>query len=122
MQALWARMQVELLDPQRWSIRVEQLANAAFEYLEVFHNSTRRNSALGMRTPVEYGAMTVDPVRLREIPLIRLHRSRGRPMTARNPGGTQPRFLRPGRCAVYRSQHLSHDKDVGPWLRRRLNG
>jgi hypothetical protein len=30
-------MQVELLDSRRWKTRVE-LANAIFEYIEVFHN------------------------------------------------------------------------------------
>src|SRR5581483_981444 len=31
-----------------------QLANALFEYLEIFHNRTRRHSALGMLTPIEF--------------------------------------------------------------------
>jgi putative transposase len=35
--------------------RVE-LANAIFEYLEMFHNRQRRHSALGMLTPVEFEA------------------------------------------------------------------
>jgi putative transposase len=52
-EAFWARMQVELLNRCRWRTRVE-LANAMFEYLEVFHNRQRRHSALGMRTPIEY--------------------------------------------------------------------
>jgi putative transposase len=46
-------MQTELLDRQRWTTRVE-LANAIFEYLEVFHNRQRRHSALGWLTPMEY--------------------------------------------------------------------
>ena len=46
-------MQTELLDRQRWTTRLE-LANAIFEYLEIFHNRQRRHSALGWRTPVEY--------------------------------------------------------------------
>ena len=33
--------------------RVE-LANAIFEYLQIFHNRRRRHSALGMVSPVEY--------------------------------------------------------------------
>jgi hypothetical protein len=37
MEAFWSRLQVELLDRRRWHIRVE-LANAIFEYLEIFHN------------------------------------------------------------------------------------
>lgn len=31
-----------------------ELANAIFEYLEIFHNRQRRHSALGMLTPVEF--------------------------------------------------------------------
>jgi putative transposase len=33
--------------------RVE-LANAIFEYIEIFHNRERRHSALGYRTPIEH--------------------------------------------------------------------
>jgi putative transposase len=52
-EAFWSRMQVELLDRQRWRTRVE-LANAIFEYLEIFHNRQRRHSALGMITPIQF--------------------------------------------------------------------
>lgn len=52
-ESFWSRMQVELLDRQCWRTRVE-LANAIFEYLEVFHNRRRRHSALGMLTPLEF--------------------------------------------------------------------
>jgi len=55
MESFWSRMQVELLDRKRWRTRVE-LANAIFEYLEVFHNRQRRHSALGMLSPVEFEA------------------------------------------------------------------
>jgi putative transposase len=54
-ESFWSRMQVELLDRQPWRTRVE-LANAIFEYLEVFHNRRRRHSALGMLAPVEFEA------------------------------------------------------------------
>lgn len=53
MESFWARMQVELLNRQRWRTRIE-LANAIFEYLEIFHNRRRRHSALGMLTPIDY--------------------------------------------------------------------
>src|SRR3990172_13062588 len=33
----WTRMHVELLNSQKWHTRIE-LANAIFEYLEIFHN------------------------------------------------------------------------------------
>ena len=46
-------MQVELLGRRAWRTRVE-LANAIFEYLEIFYNRGRRHSALGMLTPVEF--------------------------------------------------------------------
>ena len=52
-ESFWSRMQVELLDRKRWRTRVE-LANAIFEYLEIFHNRQRRHSALGMLTPIEF--------------------------------------------------------------------
>jgi putative transposase len=54
-EAFWSRMQVELLNRTRWRTRVE-LANAIFEYLEIFHNRQRRHSALAMFTPVEFEA------------------------------------------------------------------
>ena len=62
-ESFWARMQVELLDRQRWLTRVE-LANAIFEYLEIFHNRKRRHSALGMRTPVEFEMMSPYPTQV----------------------------------------------------------
>jgi putative transposase len=52
-EAFWSRMQIELLDRQRWRTRLE-LANAIFEYLEIFHNRQRRHSSLGMLTPIEF--------------------------------------------------------------------
>jgi putative transposase len=51
--AFWSRLQVELLDRRRWKTRIE-LANATVAYLESFHNRTRRRSALGMRSPLEF--------------------------------------------------------------------
>ncbi len=53
LEAFRARIQVELLDRRRWLTRIE-LANAIFEYLEVFHNRQRRHTALDMLTPIEY--------------------------------------------------------------------
>ena len=52
-ESFWGRMQTDLLNRKRWKTRIE-LANAIFDYLEVFHNRQRRNSALGMRTPIEF--------------------------------------------------------------------
>ncbi len=52
-ESFWSRMPVELLDRKRWRTRVE-LANAIFEYLEIWHNRRRRHSALGWLTPIEF--------------------------------------------------------------------
>lgn len=52
-ESFWSRMQVELLDRRKWKTRVE-LANAMFDYLEIWHNRRRRHSQLGMLTPVEF--------------------------------------------------------------------
>jgi transposase InsO family protein len=38
-------MQVELLNRKSWRTRLE-LANAMFEYIEVYYNRSRRHSAL----------------------------------------------------------------------------
>jgi putative transposase len=52
------RVQTELLNRRRWRTRIE-LANALFEYFEIFHNRRRRHSALGMLTPIEYEKLYV---------------------------------------------------------------
>jgi putative transposase len=52
-ESFWSRMQVELLDRKRWNTRID-LANAMFEYLEVWHNRRRRHSALGWLSPIEF--------------------------------------------------------------------
>lgn len=52
-ESFWGRMQTELLNRKQWKTRVE-LANAMFDYLEIFHNRQRRHSSIGMLTPTEY--------------------------------------------------------------------
>jgi putative transposase len=52
-EAFWARMQVELLNRRRWKTRVE-LATAIHDYIEIWHNTRRRHSALNMLTPTEF--------------------------------------------------------------------
>ena len=52
MESFWGRMQVELLNRRRWKTRIE-LASAIHDYIELWHNTRRRHSSLGMRTPVE---------------------------------------------------------------------
>jgi putative transposase len=52
MESFWGRMQVELFNRRRWKTRIE-LASAIHDYIEVWHNTRRRHSALGMHTPTE---------------------------------------------------------------------
>jgi putative transposase len=56
-------MQTDLLNRKRWKTLIE-LANAIFEYLDIFHNRQRRNSALGMHTPIRFELLhqTAQPV------------------------------------------------------------
>ena len=65
MEAFWARLQVELLNRRRWRTRIE-LATAIRDYIERFHNTRRRHSALGMRTPAEVEAEWLSLVNERE--------------------------------------------------------
>jgi len=46
-------MQVELFNRRRWKTRIE-LASAIHDYIELWHDTRRRHSALGMLTPSEY--------------------------------------------------------------------
>jgi putative transposase len=55
MESFWGRMQVELFNRRPWKTRIE-LASGIHDYLQ-FHNTRRRHSALGMRTPSEIEAM-----------------------------------------------------------------
>ena len=53
MESFWSSMQIELLNRKKWKTRVE-LANAIFEYIEVFYNRRRRHSSLEYATPHDY--------------------------------------------------------------------
>ena len=46
-------MQIELLNPKKWRTQVD-LANAMFEYIEIFYNRQRRHSKLGYVSPIEH--------------------------------------------------------------------
>jgi putative transposase len=52
-ESFFATLQTELLDRHRWVSR-RQLAQAIFEWIEVFYNQQRRHSTLGMHAPVTY--------------------------------------------------------------------
>jgi len=53
MESFWSSMQIELLNRKKWITRIE-LANAMFDYIEIFHNRQRRHSQLNYRTPIEF--------------------------------------------------------------------
>ena len=61
MESFWSSMQIELLNRKKWKTRVE-LANAIFEYIEIFHNRQRRHSALGYRTPIECETLEINDI------------------------------------------------------------
>ncbi len=49
-ESFWGTMQVELLNRRKWKTRL-QLANAIFDYIEIYYNRQRRHSALDWNTP-----------------------------------------------------------------------
>jgi transposase InsO family protein len=53
MESFWSSMQIELLNRKKWQTRIE-LANAIFEYIEVFYNWQRRHSSIDYAKPHEY--------------------------------------------------------------------
>jgi len=62
MESFWSSMQIELLNRQKWRTRID-LANAIFEYIEVFYNRQRRHSSIDYAKPNEYDlARTPQPV------------------------------------------------------------
>jgi len=73
-ESFWGRVQTELLNRRRWRTRIE-LANALFEYLEIFHNRRRRHSSLGMLTPRRVREAHHDRDRVN--PASRLRQTRG---------------------------------------------
>lgn len=52
-ESFWSTMQRELLDRTNWTLKT-QLASAMFEWIEAFYNPTRRHTALGNLSPVEF--------------------------------------------------------------------
>ncbi|WP_135000224.1 IS3 family transposase [Rhodococcus erythropolis] len=58
--SFWGRAQTELLSGTRSNKRIE-LANAMFEYLEIFHNRQRRHSVLRLLTQIEFGNVRFTP-------------------------------------------------------------
>ncbi|GAA4285197.1 hypothetical protein GCM10022261_27280 [Brevibacterium daeguense] len=52
-ESFWGTMQVELLNRKKWKTRL-QLANAMFDYIEIYYNRSRRHSALNWDSPTNY--------------------------------------------------------------------
>jgi putative transposase len=52
-ESFFATLQTELLDRHHWASK-RQLAQAMFEWIEVFYNQQRRHSTLDMHAPVTY--------------------------------------------------------------------
>ncbi len=52
-ESFWGRMQTELFNRKTWTTVVE-LSMAMADYIENFHNTSRRHSSLAMLTPIEY--------------------------------------------------------------------
>lgn len=89
-ESFWGRMQVELLNRQRWKTRIE-LAAAISDYIELFHDTRCRHSSLAMLTPTEYENIQHQQHHRRLIPEPRLHESRGRSKCPRNRGNSTHR-------------------------------
>jgi putative transposase len=59
-ESFFATLQTELLDRHDWANR-RQLAQAIFEWIEVFYNDQRRHSTVGMLTPAEFDQARPEP-------------------------------------------------------------
>jgi len=53
-ESFFGSMQTELLDRRRTRDSRTRLANAMFEWIEVFSDRQQRHSTLGYKTPVDY--------------------------------------------------------------------
>ena len=59
-ESFFASRQTELLDRHHWTSRA-QLAQAIFEWIEVFYTQHRRHSTLGMLSPLSYANANLAP-------------------------------------------------------------
>ena len=53
MESFWGTLQLEVLDRRNWN-SLDELANAIFEWIECWYNTTRRHSSIGMLSPVDF--------------------------------------------------------------------
>ncbi len=84
-ESFWARMQVELLNRRTWKTRVE-LATAIHDYIEIWHNTRRRHSALRHAHTHRIREPTPTTTARRLIPDRRLQETRVRSKSPSNPG------------------------------------
>ena len=61
-ETFFATLKKELVNRRTWPSRLE-LQSAVFEYIEAFYNRERRHSTLGMRSPVAYEQLQLQPLR-----------------------------------------------------------
>jgi Integrase core domain len=100
-------MDAELLNRRRWKTRIE-LANALFEYLEIFHNGRRRHSALGMLTPIKYEMLHQNR------PVSNNPTTRTRQPRRDRSSGERPRpVAKSGRFCCPRSTRMTYRPSVG---------
>jgi putative transposase len=59
-ESFFGTLQLELLDRRTWETRAE-LAQAIFEYIEVFYNPRRRHSSIGYHRPSTTKPATAPP-------------------------------------------------------------
>jgi transposase InsO family protein len=53
MESFWSALKRELVHRRHFATRAEARA-AIFDWIEVFYNRTRRHSALGFKSPVDF--------------------------------------------------------------------
>ena len=53
MESFWSSMRIELFYRKKWRTRLD-LANAIFDYIEIFYNRQRSHSQLEYLSPVEH--------------------------------------------------------------------
>jgi transposase InsO family protein len=82
--SFWGRMQVELLNRQRWKTRIE-LATAIHDYNELFHNTRRQHKLAEYAHPNRVRTPTSTPHQRRLTPETRLHNFTGRSRPPANP-------------------------------------
>jgi len=64
-ESFFATLKKELIHRRSWPTRHE-LSTAVFDYIEIFYNSTRRHSTLGMRSPAEHEQIHLDKINMKD--------------------------------------------------------